>query len=99
MARINPDESARRLAAALPRDQWIIAGTSTAEPYPCRCKERPAHAIGWAKWQCSPAWCPCAGRTDPPEPDCCGWHVTAADVVMAKAAWELQRRARDEMLE
>lgn len=69
---------------------WLIAGTSTSDPYPCRCRERPS----WAK-RCSPAWCPCAGRPDPFDPDCCGFRYSPEEVVMAKAAWELERRRKE----
>jgi hypothetical protein len=68
--------------------RWIIAGTPTDEAYPCRCftDRKP-----WVK-ECSAAWCPCAGRTDPQGPACCGHRFSPAAVVMAKAAWDLQRR-------
>lgn len=79
-----------------PVNRWVIAGTPLSEPYPCRCKERPPHARHWKSWKCSPAWCPCAGAVPlHGDPDCCGWHTTPADVVMAKAAWELRKRAED----
>jgi hypothetical protein len=98
MARLDPNEAARVRAAALPRNRWIVTGTTTTEPYPCRCKERPLWARGRADWECSAAWCPCAGRSDPQEPDCCGWRRSPAEVVQAKAVWDLQRRQREEIL-
>lgn len=98
MARIDPNEAARAAAAKLPRDVWIVARTSNAEPYPCMCHVRPAHARTWKTWECSAAWCACAGRPDPQEPDCCGWRRTPADAVMAKAAWDVKKRNREELL-
>ncbi len=90
MARIDPNEEARRAASVLPRDVWIIARTSTAEPYPCRCGER----FSWQK-VCSAAWCPCAGRKDPPTPECCGMRYSPADVVQAKAIYDLEKRRKE----
>lgn len=79
-------------------ERWIVARTPTAERYPCRCQERPAWARNKVNWECSAAWCPCAGRADPLEPDCCAWRRTPADVVIAKAAWDLKRRQSEEIL-
>lgn len=76
--------------------RWVIAGTPLDEPYPCRCKERPAHARGWKTWRCSPAWCPCAGAPTAGKPrDCCAYRVSPEAHVMAKAAWELEVRRRE----
>lgn len=68
--------------------RWIVAGTDAADPYPCRCftDRKP-----WVK-ECSAAWCPCAGRADPPSPACCGTWFRPRDVVVAKAEWDLKRR-------
>jgi hypothetical protein len=46
-----------------PKDVWLIAGTPVGRTYPCRCNPD----LG----ACSPLYCPCAGRTDPPNPFCC----------------------------
>ena len=93
------DARAREAAAALPRNFWVVARTPSTEPYPCRCAERPVWARGKRDWECSAAWCPCAGRSDPQEPQCCGWRRTPADAVKAKAVWDLERRKREEMLD
>lgn len=69
--------------------KWIIAGTAIDEPYPCRCAERPA----WAK-ACSPAWCPCAGRSDPQGPICCGHRFTPQDHLVALREWQAKRDAQ-----
>jgi len=62
--------------------KWIVAGTDTSRPYPCRCHERKGP-------RCSAAWCPCAGREDPPGPACCGNWFTPADHVQAMAEWRI----------
>lgn len=98
MVRVDPNVAARAALEALPRGRWIVARTPLEEPYPCMCSVRPTHAIGWKNWQCSPAFCACAGRSDPQEPECCGWRVSPAQVIMAKAAWELKRRAAQDLL-
>lgn len=70
---------------------WIIAGTTLADPYPCRCGERRGRV-------CSPAWCPCAGRPDPQGNACCGWRFTATDHLVALREWQeaRDRKARGE---
>lgn len=94
------DAEARERAAALPRWVWIVAGTDCRDAYPCQCHVRPLHARGWKSWTCSPAFCPCAGRDPEGQPaDCCAWRVGPADVVMAKAAWDLKKRMEVELLE
>ena len=40
--------------------RWIVAGTSTLEPYPCRCRE-PVWSPGR---NCGSTWCPCWDRLD-----------------------------------
>ncbi len=71
---------------------WLIAGTPLEDTYPCRCHERLGRT-------CSPAWCPCAGYPRPGMPSwCCSYRFSPADVVMAKAAWELKRRQQEELL-
>jgi hypothetical protein len=101
MIRRDPDAEARERAAQLPRHTWIIAqapeGPET--PYPCRCNDRPDWAKGWKGWECSAAFCPCAGRSDPQEPDCCGWRRSPASVVQAKALWDLKKRQEEEILD
>jgi hypothetical protein len=45
---------------------WVIAGTPTTQPYPCRCRY---------DGQCNPKYCPCWGRTDHLDiapRNCCG---------------------------
>lgn len=73
-----------------PLGVWAVAGTPITAPYPCRCSERPE----WAR-ECSPAWCPCAGREDPPNAQCCGTWTTPADHVEAMAAWRIKRMQQD----
>lgn len=93
------DNLAREAAARLPRDTWIVTRTPLADTYPCQCHVRPAHAIGWKTWSCSPAFCPCAGRDPEGMPaDCCSWRVGPEQHVMAKAAWDLTKREREELL-
>lgn len=72
--------------------RWLIAGTALDQPYPCRCNERPE----WAK-DCSPAWCPCAGRTDREHvpASCCSWRVTPAMHVAAMQAWRAEKARRE----
>lgn len=41
--------------ASVSRRFWLIAGTPTDEPYPCRCS---------TAGRCNPRYCPCHGRTD-----------------------------------
>jgi hypothetical protein len=98
--RRDPNEVARELASQLPRDIWIVAGTPIGDMYPCQCHVRPAHARGWKTWTCSPAFCPCAGHEPEGRPaDCCAWRVGPAEVVMAKAAWDLKKRMEAEILD
>jgi hypothetical protein len=100
MQRKDPDAEARERAAALPRWVWIMAGTDSREPYPCQCHVRPLHARGWKNWTCSPAFCPCAGHDPEGRPaDCCAWRVGPAEVIMAKAAWDLKKRMEAEILD
>lgn len=63
---------------------WVIAGSPIGEPYPCRCNERMGK-------QCSAAWCPCAGRTDPPNARCCANWFTPADHMEAMKAWRIKK--------
>ena len=79
-----PAEIAAARAAA-PRGVWLITGTLVESPYSCRCGERRGRV-------CSPAWCPCAGRTDPPA-GCCGHRFTAEDHLVALREWQAQRDA------
>lgn len=65
---------------------WIIAGTPIDQPYPCRCAERRGRV-------CSPAWCPCAGRSDPPGAACCGHRFTPQDHLTALREWQARRDA------
>ena len=59
---------------------WAVTGTPVSAPYPCRCHERKFN-------ECSPAWCPCAGRIDPlPEP-CCSSRFGPEEHVQAMRAW------------
>lgn len=71
--------------------RWIIAETETSAPYPCRCHERRGRV-------CSAAWCPCAGRADPPLPGCCGHRFRPEDHLTALREWQdaRDRRARGE---
>lgn len=64
--------------------RWIIAGTLTTDPYPCRCHERRGRV-------CSPAWCPCAGRPDPQNATCCGHRFTPEDHLVALREWQAAR--------
>lgn len=66
--------------------RWIITGTPVSEAYPCRCGE--------AKYgRCSPVFCPCSGRTDPPHEKCCAVRHTPAVADRAQADYAA-RRAR-----
>jgi hypothetical protein len=67
-----------------PRNVWLVAGTSVFQPYPCRCG-------GWQ--QCSPLWCPCAGRLDVWNwpPSCCAWVHTPRVAAMAQAEYNASR--------
>lgn len=65
--------------------RWLIAGTPTSEPYPCRCAES-------RYGRCSPMWCPCAARQDPPEAKCCGHRTTVEDVQRAKREYAARTR-------
>jgi hypothetical protein len=68
--------------------KWIIAGTDADQPYPCRCHE--------ARYgQCNAAWCPCAGRPDPPKTSCCGTWFAPVDVVKAKEAWRIAQLTKN----
>lgn len=66
---------------------WLIAGTDTAQPYPCRC--RPSG-------DCDAAWCPCAGRDDAEATParCCARRFGPADVAAARRASNARRSAR-----
>lgn len=53
---------------------WIVAGTPSDQPYPCRCHER-------RRDSCSVKWCPCSGRTDlanVPKSCCANWNTPQA---------------------
>ena len=63
---------------------WIIAGTPVKDPYPCRCAER----LGP---ECSAAWCPCAGRKDPPNGRCCANWFGPAEHQAAMEEWRICR--------
>lgn len=63
---------------------WAIAGTRVDEPYPCRCHERKYE-------RCSAAFCPCAGRTDPPNSECCANRYGPAEVVEESRAWRIRK--------
>ncbi len=78
-----PEEAAAAYAAA-PRGVWIVAGTRADEPYPCRCHERKYR-------KCSPAFCPCSGRPDPPSPDCCAVENTPQRAALASAEYRLRK--------
>lgn len=67
---------------------WLIAGTPVGQPYPCRCHERRGP-------KCSAAWCPCAGRFDPPNRQCCGNWFTGADHKRAMTEWRVAKLARE----
>lgn len=67
-----------------PRGVWLIAGTRTDAPYPCRCHERRYE-------QCSAAFCPCAGRRNPQNPACCANRYGPADVVIAARDWRIKK--------
>jgi len=72
-------------AGGVPR--WIIAGTPVDQPYPCAC--------GKGKYaRCSPMWCSCAGRTDPPSSRCCGTRYSAEDAARAAAEYR-ERKDRE----
>ena len=81
--------TAKERAAALataPRGFWFVAKKPATEQYPCRCHERKFN-------RCSAAWCPCAGREDPPTPECCGNRFTLQDHREAMAAWRIKKAA------
>jgi hypothetical protein len=63
---------------------WLIAGTPLDQPYPCRCSERMGR-------ECSAAWCPCAGRSDPQTRSCCAHRFGPAEHKEAMAAWRIRR--------
>lgn len=66
---------------------WAVARTPVTEPYPCRCAE--------AKYgECSPAWCPCAGRSDVLPAPCCSGRFGPAEHVAGQRAWR-EKRARE----
>jgi hypothetical protein len=67
---------------------WLVAGTPADQPYPCRCAERLGR-------ECSAAWCPCAGRLDPPGPGCCANWFTPADHMAAQEAWRIEKLRRE----
>lgn len=73
------------VAVSAPLDTWIVAGTSSLQPYPCRCEG--------GRRACSPLWCPCAGRLDVWNfaPACCAWMHTPAVAAAAQRAYEAQR--------
>lgn len=52
--------------------RWLIAGTPTDVPYPCRCNP---------EGTCSPKYCSCSGRLDLENvgPRCCA-HVNTPEV-------------------
>jgi hypothetical protein len=82
---------AARVAA--PRGVWLggAVGADTALPYPCRCGERRGRV-------CSAAFCPCAGRSDPQGPACCGHRFRPEDHLTALREWQAarERKARGE---
>jgi hypothetical protein len=61
---------------------WLVAGTPLDQPYPCRCGERRYK-------ECSAAWCPCAGRPDPPNSQCCANWYGPADHVRAMKEYRI----------
>lgn len=67
--------------------KWLIAGTDISAPYPCRCSERRGRV-------CSAAWCPCAGRSDPQGPTCCGRIFRPEDHLVALREWQARRDAK-----
>lgn len=69
------------------RGVWIIAGTPSDLPYPCRCREDPRG------WKCLPTRCPCASRDDPPNEDCCGNWTTPEVVARMEAEYRATRGA------
>lgn len=82
------EEEAAAAYAAAPRRVWLVVGTSTEEPYPCRCSES---RFG----RCSAVFCPCSGRPDPASPRCCAVENTPERAAQAAAAYrqfkEMQR--------
>ena len=74
-------------AASAVRGVWLIAGTPSSEPYPCRCHES---KFG----RCSPVFCPCAGRPDLLPESCCSTRFGPAEVATATAAWRMKKAAR-----
>jgi len=74
--------------------KWIVAGTDTSRPYPCRCHERRGR-------ECSAAWCPCAGRSDwaSTPRDCCSRRYGPADHVKAMAEWRIWKLQQREALD
>ena len=66
---------------------WFATGTRLGEPYPCRCHERKYE-------QCSAVFCPCAGRKDPQNADCCANRYGPAQVVQASIAYRIKKMQR-----
>jgi hypothetical protein len=63
---------------------WLVAGTPTSAPYPCRC--RPGG-------DCSPVFCPCAGRMDAWNwpAGCCAWVTPPHVAAKAQAEYSTRR--------
>ncbi len=63
---------------------WLVTGTPVGEPYPCRCAERRFS-------KCSAVFCPCAGRLDPPNAECCAHVNTPEKVVQEGIAYRIRK--------
>lgn len=63
---------------------WLVSGTPVDQPYPCRCHER-------LYSDCSAAFCPCAGRLDPPNSRCCANWFGPAQHMAAMAEWRAKK--------
>jgi hypothetical protein len=81
------DAEVRAAVAGAPRGVWLVTGTPVTEQYPCRCKERLYR-------KCSAVFCPCSGRPDPPNHNCCGWFNTPEVAAREAAAWQEERERR-----
>jgi hypothetical protein len=69
---------------------WLIAGGPAPGdgPYLCRCHERKGPV-------CSAAWCPCAGRPDPPTAGCCANWFGPAQHMEAMAEWKAKKLRKE----
>lgn len=88
------EKSAKPVTAVTGFGRWLIAGTPSDEPYPCRCLEpvRGKDGSTFTPKACNPAFCPCSGRADPQSPECCALYNTPERASQAAAAYALKKR-------